>query len=312
MNIVFWSCQGLRPKRKELQNYLLENRIDILVLNETFLKPKIKFHLPGYDIYKNDILVNKGIIVNQEWKNEHFNVINDNEALAIEIELRNREKVTLATIYCPNRNPSLRMINALSNQAIFLGDFNLKHKHFGCVKPNKSGQTLVNIAKDLMLFYVNQLGQNRHTREDPVHGTPDLLDMAFLSPGLSSRDVSFSVADDHMGSNHFPIQISLDKPLKRNTPLSEPRYRFDKTDDDLLYNLLKDSLNSIDIDITTQDEELAVTLCDKLMKVVDTSTMTAAMTPNQLLVNPSYISSKKNAGLDSCTITHRILTPNPP
>ena len=76
MNIVFWNCQGLRPKRKELQNYLLENQIDILALNETFLKPKFKFHLPGYDIYKNDrlvgtkggvaILVKKGIIVNQE------------------------------------------------------------------------------------------------------------------------------------------------------------------------------------------------------------------------------------------------------
>ena len=73
----------------------------------------------------------KGIIVNQEWKNEHFNVINDNEALAIEIELQNGKKVILANIYCPNENPSLRllrMINALSNQVIFLGDFNLKHK----------------------------------------------------------------------------------------------------------------------------------------------------------------------------------------
>ena len=200
-------------------------------------KPKFRFHFPGYDIHKNDrlegtkggvaILVKKGIIVNQEWKNEYFNVITDNEALAIEIELQNREKVILATIYCPPGNPSLRllrMINALSNQAIFFGDFNSKHKQFGCVKPNKSGQTLVNITKDLKLFYVNQLGQNRHTREDPVHGTSSILDMAFLSPGLSFGDISFSVDDDHMGSDRFPIQISLDKPLKQNTPLSEPHY----------------------------------------------------------------------------------------
>ena len=89
----------------------------------------------------------KSIIVNQEWKNEHFNVITNNEALAIEIELQNGDKVILATIYCPNGNPSLRlfgMINALSKQVIFLGDFNSKHKQFGCAKPNKSGQTLVN------------------------------------------------------------------------------------------------------------------------------------------------------------------------
>ena len=39
------------------------------------------------------ILVKKGIIVNQEWKNEHFNVINDNEALAIRNGLLNGEKV---------------------------------------------------------------------------------------------------------------------------------------------------------------------------------------------------------------------------
>ena len=102
---------------------MLENQIDILALNETFLKPKFKFHLPGYDIYKNDrlvgtkggvaILVKKGIIVNQEWKNEHFNVITDNEALAIEIELQNGDKVILATIYCPNGNPSLRLFRMI-------------------------------------------------------------------------------------------------------------------------------------------------------------------------------------------------------
>ena len=106
------------------------------------------------------------------------------------------------------------MINALSDQVIFLGDFNSKHKQFGCVKPNKSGQTLVNVAKDLKLFYVNQLNPKRLTRENPVHCTSDILDMPFLSPGLSSRDISFSIAD------HFPIQISIDKQLKRNTPLN--------------------------------------------------------------------------------------------
>ena len=113
---------------------------------------------------------------------------------------------------------------------------------------------LVDITRDLKLFYVNQLSPNRHTRKDPVHGISDILDMAFLSPGLSSRDISFSVAEEHMDSDHFPIQISLDKPLKQNTPLTEPCYRFDKTDDDLLHNTLKNSLNSIDTHITTQYE----------------------------------------------------------
>ena len=51
-------------------------------------------------------------------------------------------------------------------------------------------------------------------------------------------------------------------------------YRFDKTDDDLRHNTLKDSIDSIDTDITTHGEleKLAVTLCGKLMKAVGTST----------------------------------------
>ena len=202
--------------------------------------------------YKNDrsvgtkggvaicILVKEGIIVNQD-------VITNNEALAEEIELQNEDKVILATIYCPNGNPSLRlfrMINALSKQVIFLEDFNSEHKQFGCVKPNKSGKTLVNIAKNLKLFYVNQLGPNRHMHEDPVHGTSNILDMAFITPGLSSQDISFSIADDHKGIDPFPIQISLDKPLRWNTSLTKPPYRFDKTNDDLPHNTLKDSLTN--------------------------------------------------------------------
>ena len=88
MNIVFWNCQGLRPKLKELQNYLQENQIDTLALNETILNPKFNFDLPAYDIYKNDrlvgtkdrvaILVKKGIIVNQEWKKRTFQFHNVN------------------------------------------------------------------------------------------------------------------------------------------------------------------------------------------------------------------------------------------
>ena len=72
-----------------------------------------------------------------------------------------------------------------------------------------------------------------------------------------------------MGSDPFPIQISLDK-----RPLTEPCYRFDKTDDDLLHNTLKDNLNSINTDVPTQDEleERAITLCDKFMKAVYSST----------------------------------------
>ena len=52
-NIVFWNCQGVRPKHKELELYLKENNFDKVVLNEAFLTKKIDFKIQGYDTIKN-------------------------------------------------------------------------------------------------------------------------------------------------------------------------------------------------------------------------------------------------------------------
>ena len=49
---MFWNCQGIRSKRKELELYLTENSIDIIALNETFLNKKYAFKEPGYTLYE--------------------------------------------------------------------------------------------------------------------------------------------------------------------------------------------------------------------------------------------------------------------
>ena len=114
-NILFWNCQGIRPKRKELELYLKENVIDVIALNQTFLSKRHNFKIPGYDTIRNDsstcqggrvaFLVKNGLVVNREYRNDDFNIITNNEALAIELEISNNQTFTVATIYCPNGNP---------------------------------------------------------------------------------------------------------------------------------------------------------------------------------------------------------------
>ena len=82
-------------------------------------------------------LVKYGLVVNKEYRNNDFNIIIDNEALAIELEISNNQNLTLATIYCPNGNPNLslfRSINYLSDNVMFVGDFNSKLESLGCAK----------------------------------------------------------------------------------------------------------------------------------------------------------------------------------
>ena len=51
-NIMFWNCQGIRPKCKELELYLKENNFDIVTLNEMFLTKKIDFKIKVMMQYK--------------------------------------------------------------------------------------------------------------------------------------------------------------------------------------------------------------------------------------------------------------------
>ena len=74
LNILFWNCQGIRPKRKELELYIKEE-FDIVALNETFLNKKLTFKIPGYHTIRNDrsasqkggvaFLVKHGLVINK-------------------------------------------------------------------------------------------------------------------------------------------------------------------------------------------------------------------------------------------------------
>ena len=253
-DILFWNCQGIRPKRKELELYL-KNIIDVIALNETFLSKKHNFRNPGYDTIRNDrstgqkggvaILVKHGLVVNKEYRNSDFNIINNNEALAIDLELSNNQNLTLAAIYCPNGNPYLTLsqtINNLSDNVMLVGDFNSKFESFGCAKKTASGPMLKNIQQQRNLIYLNN---DEHTHMDRSKGSTDLLDMAFISPNLAKHDIQFQIGDD-LGSDHLPIEVLIDAPPHRNSSINHTKYKFDQTDRKVFKSTLKAALGSMD------------------------------------------------------------------
>ena len=100
---------------------------------------------------------------------------------------------------------------------MFVRDFNSKLE---------SGPMLKNIQKQLNLIY---LSNDEHMHMDRANGSTDLLDMAFVSPNLAKHDIQFQIGDD-LGSNHLPIQISIDAPPHRNSRTNHTKYKFDQTD----------------------------------------------------------------------------------
>ena len=152
-----------------------------------------------------------------------MNIITNDEAMAIDLELSDNQNLTLATIYCPNGNPNLSLfliINNLSDNVMFVRDFNSKLESFGCPKKNTSGPMLKDIQKQLNLIYLNN---DEHTHMDRANGSTDLLDMVFISPNLAKHDIQFQIGDD-FSSDHLPIEISIDALPHRNSSTNHTEY----------------------------------------------------------------------------------------
>ena len=162
--------------------------------------------------------------------------------MVIDIDLSNNQNLILATIYCPNGNPYLKLfktINNLSDNVMFVGDFNSKLEAFGCAKKNTSGPMLKNIQSQLNLIYLNTA---EHTHLDKRTGNTDILDMAFISQNLSKHDIQFLIGDD-LGSDHLPIEIAIDAQPHRNIHNNPIRYKFNQTDREVFESTLKAALN---------------------------------------------------------------------
>ena len=133
-------------------------------------------------------------------------------------------------------------INNLSVNVIFVGDFSSKLESFGCAKKNTSGPMLKNIQKQLNLIYLNN---DEHMHMDRANGSTDLLDTAFVSSNLAKHDIQFQIGDD-LGSDHLPIEISIDAPPQRNSSTNHTKYTFDQMDREVFKSTPEAALSSED------------------------------------------------------------------
>ena len=165
--------------------------------------------------------------------------------MAINLELSCNQNLTLATIYCPNGKPNFSLfqtINNLSDNVMFVGDFNLKLEAFGCASKNDFGPILKNIQNKLKLLYLNNA---KHTYMDWRNGNIDVLDMAFITQNLAIHDTQFQIGVD-LGSDPLPIEISIDTTPHRNTFTNHTRYKFDQTNRQVFESILEEALGSED------------------------------------------------------------------
>ena len=79
--------------------------------------------------------------------------------------------------------------------------------------------------------------------------------MAFISRNLAEHDIQFQKGDD-LGTDHLPIEISIDSPQHRSSSTNHTKYKFDQTDRKVFESTLEAAIGSEDFSGLTSTSDL--------------------------------------------------------
>jgi exonuclease III len=217
-----WNAQGLTTKLTEFKKIIFERKPDIICIQETFLKPKHLFHLPGYNIIRKDRIDNRkggvAILTKQGINYRLIDTPPELECVSVEITSKN-ESITIVSIYIPPNTiiekESLLKLFGVKN-VIITGDMNGHSKLWGGSKTNHIGRLIEDIIDETNFVVLN----TREPTRQNYDGGMSSLDLSLCSQNLASKS-TWAVLDDMLGSDHLPTITIIDEVVRNNENIKE-------------------------------------------------------------------------------------------
>jgi len=224
LRILQWNCNGIRPKAAQFRAFLLKEKIDIALIQETHLNPHHSFSLgPDFIIVRNDRRTHKGGVMSV-FRSSLTRVHRLNISPPAGVEGQSwmvgglgggLRALLLHNWYLTptrraNKEFSLNSVKPYMRQTgLLLGDFNCKSPWWGYKGTDTVGRSIQSLVEHNNLVFLNEKGVStlRH------HGTtPDLS----LATGDLAGRCSWR-AGDYLGSDHRLILINVNLRRQCNT-----------------------------------------------------------------------------------------------
>lgn len=228
VSLVSFNARSLRAQIHELRVFTQSREIDVLLLQETWLKPSIVkgLSIRGYALVRNDrtplpARPSGGTAIYYK-KALHCTPIptpalTSMEATVIRLGMTGHPSLIIASIYITGTHPlqsDFEALLSLGNSVIMFGDFNSKHTDWTCAATNTNGIRLMGITRSLDIEVLAPLLPTHYP--DTATSRPDVLDFALVK-GVSLNLRSIEALDD-LGSDHRPVSLVLGT----TDPLSPP------------------------------------------------------------------------------------------
>lgn len=166
VRIIHWNSQGISNTSKmvQLEELLERKRIDICLLNETFLKDHHKFQMTNYKVHRNDRDDRFGggvaILVRNTINHKLLPLTKTNKIENISIEMKIQNKtIVITSAYSPsygtNFGNDVLGLCPSTKEFIVFGDFNARHTSWNCSNNNTAGKILFDLQNKSNFFIFN-------------------------------------------------------------------------------------------------------------------------------------------------------------
>lgn len=264
--IMHWNAQGITSPSAmlELEHVLNEKHIDIVLINETFLKPHHKFKLKNYNIHRQDRLTHGGGVLIGVKKNiphkrlpKFPTTTIENVSILISV---NNGPIRITSAYCPQYSShftdDLDKITTTRNDFFIFGDFNAKHTSWNCHHNNRAGSKLYN-HQITSHYYVHYPGCFTRYGQQVAPTLPSVVDLLLTNSSLLISPIE--THKDILNSDHVPMTCTIYGSIIVKSMLV-PQYNkanwiaIQKWVDDEIRNL---NLHTVDITQTNVEDVLA-------------------------------------------------------
>lgn len=246
--------------------------IDILCINETWLKTKDNPKTPGYQPFRFDrpleqlgmqrgggvlTLVKDGIKANDLGNA----CIDGVEMQKVEVHISKVRKLTITNVYCP---PPLKITAAVSDylksakNSLILGDFNAKDPELGSKgRPDDAGKALLSMITNNRLRLLSQ-GLLTFTS---WKGNKEALDLILATEDVAKLATGVEILPD-VGSNHVPIAINIRDSTEHPKAFPELRLALNKAKWDQFIDQLTESSERVSTDKLCSPEAIDKALAE--------------------------------------------------
>lgn len=209
ISIISWNANSIKGKILELRAYVKDKNPDILLLQETHLRPSDSLSIPNYITYRNDRLTHRGggtAICVRNGIQHHLlhHSASSFEATVIEVAARNNKFHTVASIYKPPLNhlitSDLEDLAGFNEKFILYGDFNCRHPTWNRGSSNRDGNLLFNFSQVKQYEVVAPSTSTFST----IRGS-SILDIGVVN-GLLPSEITSEAA---LSSDHNPIVLKI-------------------------------------------------------------------------------------------------------